>query len=109
MFLSSLWAVLQKRNANKCYLVSISDFYLLYATNCLQLLIFLSFFITFLALLSVNVFAQSNAELQKLVKLLNDMPSLKIRIGGHTDSKGSDVYNQKFNHRRYSDPYFEFS
>ncbi|NQY66993.1 MAG: OmpA family protein, partial [Flavobacteriales bacterium] len=43
---------------------------------------------------------ESNAELQKLVKLLKDMPSLKIRIGGHTDSKGSDVYNQKLSENR---------
>ncbi|NQY10179.1 MAG: OmpA family protein [Flavobacteriales bacterium] len=42
----------------------------------------------------------SNAELQKLVKLLNDMPSLRIRIGGHTDSKGSDTYNQKLSENR---------
>ena len=33
--------------------------------------------------------AESNAELGRLVKLMNDVPSLKIEISGHTDTTGS--------------------
>jgi len=43
---------------------------------------------------------ESTSELERLVKLLNDVPTLKIEISGHTDNKGSDVYNQKLSERR---------
>jgi len=43
---------------------------------------------------------ESTNELERLTKLLDDVPSLKIEISGHTDSKGSDVYNQKLSQRR---------
>ena len=36
---------------------------------------------------------ESKTELDRLIGLLNDIPTLKIEIGGHTDSKGSDEYN----------------
>ena len=37
----------------------------------------------------------STAELNRLIKMLNDMPTLKIEISGHTDNVGSDAYNKK--------------
>ena len=43
---------------------------------------------------------ESTSELERLTKLLEDVPSLKIEISGHTDSKGADVYNQKLSERR---------
>jgi outer membrane protein OmpA-like peptidoglycan-associated protein len=36
---------------------------------------------------------ESFAELDRLVDILKQNPILKIAIGGHTDSKGSDEYN----------------
>lgn len=44
----------------------------------------------------VNKFAlkpESEAELDKLVQLLNDNPSVKIQIGGHTDNVGKPADN----------------
>jgi len=43
---------------------------------------------------------ESETELMNLVKILKDMPKMRIRIGGHTDSKGSDDYNQKLSEAR---------
>jgi len=43
---------------------------------------------------------ESAAELERLTKLLNDMPTLKIEISGHTDSKGADDYNMKLSQSR---------
>ena len=43
---------------------------------------------------------ESTSELARLVKLLNEVPTLKIEISGHTDNKGSDVYNQKLSEKR---------
>jgi len=47
-------------------------------------------------------FIRSDAaiELNKIVKLLRDNPSIKIEMGSHTDSRGSDVYNLKLSQRR---------
>jgi outer membrane protein OmpA-like peptidoglycan-associated protein len=42
----------------------------------------------------------SKAELNRLVKILNDNPNMRIRIGGHTDNYGSDEYNQKLSENR---------
>ncbi|MBL4753510.1 MAG: OmpA family protein, partial [Flavobacteriales bacterium] len=44
--------------------------------------------------------SESASELERLAKLLTDVPTLKIEISGHTDSKGSDTYNQKLSERR---------
>ncbi|MCU0416061.1 MAG: OmpA family protein [Cytophagaceae bacterium] len=44
--------------------------------------------------------SESERELQILLKMLQDNPSLKIEIGGHTDSKGSDSYNESLSKRR---------
>jgi len=36
----------------------------------------------------------STAELNRLIKMLNDFPTMKIEISGHTDNVGSDAYNK---------------
>ena len=38
--------------------------------------------------------------MNRLIKLLTDNPTLKIELGSHTDSKGSDDYNQKLSQSR---------
>lgn len=43
---------------------------------------------------------ESTAELERLIKLMNDVPTLKIELGGHTDSRGSDAYNLKLSKER---------
>ncbi|HEY1039764.1 MAG TPA: OmpA family protein [Bacteroidia bacterium] len=43
---------------------------------------------------------ESTNELERLVKLLNDVPTLKIEIGSHTDSDGSDDSNNKLSQAR---------
>lgn len=43
---------------------------------------------------------ESANELERLIKLLNDNPSLRIELGSHTDSKGSDDYNLKLSDNR---------
>jgi len=43
---------------------------------------------------------ESTAELNRLIKLMNDVPTLKIELGGHTDSQGSEPYNQSLSERR---------
>lgn len=43
---------------------------------------------------------ESTAELDRLTKLLDDMPTLKIEISGHTDNIGSALYNQKLSEER---------
>ncbi|HIO67191.1 MAG TPA: hypothetical protein EYN41_02550, partial [Flavobacteriales bacterium] len=43
---------------------------------------------------------ESTAELNRLLKLINDNTSMIIEISGHTDNKGSDTYNQKLSENR---------
>jgi outer membrane protein OmpA-like peptidoglycan-associated protein/tetratricopeptide (TPR) repeat protein len=43
---------------------------------------------------------ESTNELERLIKLLNDVPTLKIEISGFTDSKGSAEFNQKLSENR---------
>jgi outer membrane protein OmpA-like peptidoglycan-associated protein len=43
---------------------------------------------------------KSYEELNKLVKILNDAPNIKVQISGHTDTKGSASYNQELSQRR---------
>ncbi len=43
---------------------------------------------------------ESTNELERLLKLLTDVPTLKIEISGHTDNKGKADYNQHLSESR---------
>jgi outer membrane protein OmpA-like peptidoglycan-associated protein len=43
---------------------------------------------------------ESANELDRLIKLLTENPTIKIELGSHTDSKGSDDYNMKLSDSR---------
>ena len=43
---------------------------------------------------------ESQNELNRLTKLLQDNPSIRIQISGHTDSRGSASYNKELSHNR---------
>ncbi|HEY6976363.1 MAG TPA: OmpA family protein, partial [Chitinophagaceae bacterium] len=43
---------------------------------------------------------ESVSELERLIKFLDDVPNVKIEIGGHTDNYGSDDYNLKLSQSR---------
>lgn len=47
-----------------------------------------------------DLLPQSYVELDRLYKLLVDVPTIKIEISGHTDNKGSASYNQGLSERR---------
>ena len=47
-----------------------------------------------------DVKTDSYAELDRLVALLSDIPSLKIEISGHTDNVGSESFNELLSQRR---------
>ncbi len=47
-----------------------------------------------------TLLASSTMELNKLTKFLNENPTVKIKIQGHTDSMGSEQYNQKLSEDR---------
>ena len=44
--------------------------------------------------------AGSMSELEKVLRLLQENPALKIELSAHTDSDGSDSYNQRLSERR---------
>lgn len=39
-------------------------------------------------------------ELQRVAKVLNEYPKTRLQIAGHTDSSGSEMYNQQLSERR---------
>ncbi|MCB0401845.1 MAG: OmpA family protein [Flavobacteriales bacterium] len=43
---------------------------------------------------------ESKTELDRLVVILNEHAAIKVEISSHTDSKGTDAYNQKLSQRR---------
>jgi outer membrane protein OmpA-like peptidoglycan-associated protein len=47
-----------------------------------------------------DVLAESEGELDKLVKVLNDNPSWKVELGSHTDSRGTNEYNDLLSQKR---------
>jgi outer membrane protein OmpA-like peptidoglycan-associated protein/tetratricopeptide (TPR) repeat protein len=47
-----------------------------------------------------NLRHQSVEELDRLVKIMQDHPSLVIELGGHTDRRGSEEYNQILSEQR---------
>ncbi|RIH63533.1 OmpA family protein [Mariniphaga sediminis] len=47
-----------------------------------------------------NILPESEVELDKLVKVLNDNPAWKVELGSHTDSRGTDAYNEKLSQKR---------
>ena len=47
-----------------------------------------------------NIRPDARVELEKIVEVLTQNPSIKIEIGSHTDSRQSKVYNQALSQRR---------
>lgn len=43
---------------------------------------------------------ESKAELDRLYKLMDENPKIKVEIGSHTDSDGSDAYNERLSQAR---------
>ncbi|NIT61304.1 MAG: OmpA family protein, partial [Aliifodinibius sp.] len=43
---------------------------------------------------------ESFPELNRLIKLFDQIPGLEIELGGHTDAVGSDAYNQNLSEQR---------
>lgn len=47
-----------------------------------------------------NILPESEVELDKLVKVMEDNPSWEVELGSHTDSRGSDSYNDWLSQKR---------
>lgn len=54
---------------------------------------------------SFEILDNSKSELQKLISFLNDNPTLKIEIEGHTDNVGSESYNMTLSENRAKSVY----
>jgi outer membrane protein OmpA-like peptidoglycan-associated protein len=54
----------------------------------------------FFSTASDKLLAQSNKRLDDVVTILNENPSYKVQIDGHTDSQGKDDYNLDLSNRR---------
>lgn len=59
----------------------------------------------FFATASSELNPKSYSELDRLIKLLNDNPTIKIEISGHTDNDGSRKTNQALSERRAQSVY----
>lgn len=44
--------------------------------------------------------SESTNELERLIKLLTDNPTIRIELSSHTDSRGDDAYNQRLSEAR---------
>jgi peptidoglycan-associated lipoprotein len=49
---------------------------------------------------SASLRPESEAELEKLVDLMNEFPEVLVELSAHTDRKGSDEYNEDLSRRR---------
>ncbi|SER02588.1 OmpA family protein [Pedobacter rhizosphaerae] len=47
-----------------------------------------------------NIRPDAATELDKLVKIMNENPTIWIELGSHTDSRGKDAYNLKLSQKR---------
>ncbi len=47
-----------------------------------------------------DILPESEIELNKLVKIMNDNPGWKVELGSHTDARGSDSYNEMLSQKR---------
>lgn len=47
-----------------------------------------------------DILSKSVVELDKLVKVMNDNAGWTVELGSHTDSRGSDPYNEKLSQKR---------
>lgn len=47
-----------------------------------------------------DILPESEIELNKLVRIMNDNPGIKVELGSHTDSRGSDSYNRWLSQKR---------
>ncbi|MDO8951984.1 MAG: OmpA family protein [Draconibacterium sp.] len=47
-----------------------------------------------------DILPESEIELNKLIKILNDNPTWKVELSSHTDARGSDSYNMRLSQRR---------
>jgi OOP family OmpA-OmpF porin len=54
----------------------------------------------FFATASDKLLSQSNKRLNDVVTILNENPTYKVQIDGHTDDQGKDEYNQDLSDRR---------
>ncbi len=47
-----------------------------------------------------DILPESETELNKLIKIMNENPKWKIELGSHTDSRGTHAYNERLSQRR---------
>ena len=52
------------------------------------------------ALNSATILPESEGKLDEAVRVLNENPSVSVSVEGHTDSRGSDGYNQTLSDKR---------
>lgn len=48
---------------------------------------------------------KSRTELHKIIRFLNDNPSIRVEIGGHTDNVGASEYNRQLSEKRAKSVY----